>query len=397
MDARTGIPAFHFDGSTAFRHSVTVEEASHGLRLVGDDAAVIGGVLYADLVWREDQGGLPVYGLTSVEGWRLGFLAAPSATMAAQLPRAVKYGGVIDRLGLPAAMGAFAVVSVAAVLVFMAMPQWLAPMVPYSWEQKMGDVIVGDFGGRLCHTDAGQAALDRLEAKLDARSAKAGGRELDVRVANIDMINAVALPGGKIIIFQGLLEKAKSPEELAGVLAHEIGHVRRRHVMQSLLRQLGLSFLLGGIDGQAGGALNTVLSLAYGRDAERDADLWSIDRMAAARIDPTDTADFFERMSGMDNDDTTTKAPENGAQTKAEAKSGAALPKTDEAETAQAERALSYITTHPANVDRTRAFMGSKKAGVRYVPAMPAADWDVLLTMCDDDPDVKESTNGLLF
>ena len=378
-------PAFYFDGTTAFRHDVSVEDAGHGIRIVSQNGAEIGGVPYADLLWREEQGGFPIFGLKAMEGWRLGFLGQPPAAMAAKLPRKVKYGGVIDRIGLPAALGAFALVSVGAVALFSAVPQWLAPFVPYSWEQKMGEAIVGDFGGRLCHTDQGQAALDRLEAKLDAK-----GAELDVRVANIGIVNAVALPGGKIIIFQGLLEKSKSSDELAGVLAHEIGHVRRRHVMQSLLRQLGLSFLLGGVDGQAGGALNSLLSMAYGRDAESDADNWSIARMAEAKIDPTDTGGFFERMSAEERGDTQTKGkPKTDADAKAIAQ--------DEQEAAKAEQVMSYLATHPANADRTRNFRASKKAGVTYAPAMPAGDWQALLTMCANDPDVKEDEGGFPF
>ncbi len=385
MTDASAIRAFYFDGATAFRHDVTLIDAGHGLRILAEDGTEIGGVLYADLVWREAQNTLPIFGLKDSEGWRLGFLDTLPTAMAAKLPREVKYGGVIDRIGLGGAMAGFAVVSVGALALFAAMPQWLAPLVPYSWEQKLGDAMVGDFGGRLCQTPAGTAALARLEGKLDAH-----GEDLDIQVANIEMVNAVALPGGKIIIFQGLLDEAKSPDELAGVLAHEIGHVRRRHVMQSLLRQMGLSFLLGGIDGQAGGALNGLLSMAYGRDAERDADNWSIARMADAKIDPTDTAGFFTRMSGEENGE----AEEKGAKEKRGATGDQAnkkVAKTDEVESAKVERALSYVTTHPANADRTKAFMGSKKANVTYTPALSAAEWDAVLTMCEDDPNVKES------
>jgi beta-barrel assembly-enhancing protease len=380
MTDSPAIRAFYFDGATAFRHEVTLIDAGHGLRIMAEDGTEIGGVLYADMVWREAQNGLPIFGLKDSEGWRLGFLDSPPTAMVAKLPRAVKYGGVIDRIGLGGAMVGFAVVSVGALALFAAMPQWLAPLVPYSWEQKMGDAMVGDFGGRLCQTPEGTAALNRLATKLDDQH-----QELDIQVANIEMINAVALPGGKIIIFQGLLDDAKSSDEIAGVLAHEIGHVRRRHVMQSLLRQMGLSFLLGGIDGQAGGALNSLLSMAYGRDAERDADNWSIARMAGAKIDPTDTAGFFTRMSvgGADDDVAAGKA-------KAGDKANKKIAKTDEAESAKVERALSYVATHPANADRTKAFLGSKKANVAYAPALNAAEWKAVLTMCENDPDVKE-------
>ena len=375
MTERPEIGAFYFDGATAYRHTVTLRDAGRGLRIIGEDGIEIGGVLYADLVWREEQNALPIFGLKDSGGWRLGFLSSPPEAMAAKLPRAVKYGGVIDRVGLGGAMAGFAVLSVGAIALFAAMPQWLAPLVPYSWEQKMGEAMVGDFGGRLCKTPEGTAALNRLAAKLDDQH-----QDLDIQVANIDMINAVALPGGKIIIFQGLLDDAKSSDEIAGVLAHEIGHVRRRHVMQGLLRQMGLSLLLGGVDGQAGGALNGLLSMAYGRDAERDADNWSIARMAEAKIDPTDTAGFFTRMSGG-------RDPDKAAGDKANKK----VVAEDEAESANVERALSYVTTHPANADRTKAFKGSKKPNVTYAPALNEAEWDAVLTMCENDPNVRDS------
>ena len=63
----------------------------------------------------------------------------------------------------------------------------------------------------------------------------------------------------------------------------------------------------------------------------------------------------------------------------------------DEAESANVERALSYVTTHPANADRTKAFKGSKKPNVTYAPALNEAEWDAVLTMCENDPNVRDS------
>ena len=99
--------------------------------------------------------------------------------------------------------------------------------------------MVGDFGGRFCNGPGGQAALDALVRKIDQ-----GKPAVRVHVANIGMVNAVALPGGNIVLFRGLLQEAKSPDEIAGVLGHEIGHVRKRHVVRALMRQAGLSVLL---------------------------------------------------------------------------------------------------------------------------------------------------------
>ena len=73
-------------------------------------------------------------------------------------------------------------------------------------------------------------------------------------------------------MFDGLLKQARSPDEVAGVLAHEIGHVREKHVMQALLRQMGLAVVLGGIDGNSGALVNNMLAMSYSRESEAEAD-----------------------------------------------------------------------------------------------------------------------------
>ena len=167
--------------------------------------------------------------------------------------------------------------SAAAVAIVLLSPQWLAPLIPDSVDEKLGDALVGDFGGRFCSTPAGDAALKKLVASLDANPG-----DLQVEVAKIDMVNAVALPGGKVILFDGLVKQARSPDEVAGVLAHEIGHVRERHVMQGLLRQMGLAVVLGGFDGSGGSTLNSLLSTTYTRDSEREADDHSLKALKKA-------------------------------------------------------------------------------------------------------------------
>jgi predicted Zn-dependent protease len=73
---------------------------------------------------------------------------------------------------------------------------------------------------------------------------------------------------------------------VAGVLAHEIGHVRERHVMQGLLRQMGLAVVLGGFDGSGGSSLNSLLSTTYTRGSEREADDHSLKALKQANVSP---------------------------------------------------------------------------------------------------------------
>ena len=178
------------------------------------------------------------------------------------------------------------------------------------------------------------------------------------------MLNAVALPGGKVVLFQGLLDQAKSPDEVAGVLAHEIGHVRERHVMQGMLRHMGLAVVLGGFDGNGGATLNNLLSTTYTRGSEKEADDHSINAMAKAGISPQGTSDFFERLAQMDGSDRMGENDQN--------------------------RALAnYTSSHPLSDDRKNLFRKSRIKGKVYQPSLTYDEWIELKTMCAQDRDVK--------
>ncbi len=353
--------AWYYDGINAVRRSVEMQIISQSFYLLEDERRH-GPFDFAELDYIGKQRTADVYGRDGFDGWRLGLSGDVPAEIARRLPVKRRYGSWIDSIGLGPASVTFAIISAAAVAVVLFSPQWLAPLIPASTEKRVGEALIGDFGGRFCHTKAGDAALKKLTGKLDANVA-----DLQVEVAKIDMLNAVALPGGKIIIFDGLLTEAKSPDEVAGVLAHEMGHVRRRHVMQSLLRQMGLSVVLGGLDG--GGTLNGVLSTTYTRGAEAEADEHSIQQLSRAKISPIPTASFFERM------------------TKAE---GTA----DQNEKVKA--LTGYMSSHPLSESRKKAFEGSVVKGDIYKPSLTPAEWTELKTMCAQDRTAK-SGFGLDF
>src|SRR5256886_15163623 len=126
------------------------------------------------------------------------------------------------------------------------------------------------------HADAekqGRAALDGLAGGLEAAAALA--MPLKVAVLHKPEANAIALPGGHIYVFEGLISKAQSPGEVAGVIAHEIGHVAHRDGTRSVLQAAGLSFLFGMVLGDfvGGGAViiatKALLQTSYFREVER--------------------------------------------------------------------------------------------------------------------------------
>ena len=243
-----------------------------------------------------------------------------------------------------------------AVLLFLlfAVPQlsaWIAPWVPVSWEEDIRDVSISAVmaafgGGEFCTGEAGTAALESLFSRLTATVES--DYDIRVRVSSHELINALATPGGEVIIFRGLIEFAQTPDEVAAVLSHELGHLVRRHPTQALVRALSfdlmLDFVIGGF--ALSGLGQIALTLSYSRDAEREADAVGGKMLADAGFRPAVLADFFRRL---------------------EEKQGA-LP-----------AAFRYLSTHPTVAERIDRADKSGGGG----PAMLAEAWDSLQRICD--------------
>lgn len=113
-------------------------------------------------------------------------------------------------------------------------------------------------------------------------------------------LNAFATPGGHIYVFTGLIKKLDNEDQLAGVLGHEIAHADRRHTSKALEREYGLSVLLSILLGenqsqlvQIGAGLAT---LKFGRDAETEADAYSVEYLGDTRYTCDGAAEFFKKM-----------------------------------------------------------------------------------------------------
>ena len=343
-------PAWLYDGTSAVRREVEVEASGEALliRFPGGESET---VPPGRLCHIESRASAEVYGRTDIQGWRLGISAQAKAALAAALPAPQRYGRLIDRIGLVPAIAAFILVSGTVIFAGGKLPEWLAPHVPMSWEKKYADSVVGDFGGRYCNGPGGQAALDKLARRLSPSAAR-----YDIKVVDIDMVNAAALPGGTIILFEELLAESDGPDEVAGVLAHEISHVERRHVTESMLRDLGLGVVISAFGGGAGGSIDSVLSAGHSRASEREADRDSVDMLRRAGISPLPTAGFFERLA------------------KQEEKLG------------RVGEGLSYLSTHPMSSERRELFRSSAQKGRAYAPALSRDEWEALFNICFNDP-----------
>lgn len=149
-----------------------------------------------------------------------------------------------------------------------------------------------------------QAIFDELLAQAEPGQAKP--RLLFREGGPLLGANAMALPGGSVIVTDELVRLAEIPEALAGVLAHELGHIQHRHGMRRLVRLAGLSSVTLFLTGDASDLLHEasvlgtgILDLSYSRDFERDADATAVALMRKTGKDPALLAKLLERLDAQ--------------------------------------------------------------------------------------------------
>ena len=169
-------------------------------------------------------------------------------------------------------------------------------------------------------------------------------------------VNAFALPGRRLVIQSGLIQKAKNPDEVAGVLAHEIAHAEQGHIRRKILKEAGLSLLIAWISGGWGGSpggihelVRVLSSTAFDRTYEAEADRVAVRYLQTAGIDPEGLAVFMDRLAANEKENPT--PPE-------------------------------WLSTHPASPKRavTIRHQAAQNPNTAYQPSLTEADWQALQT-----------------
>jgi Zn-dependent protease with chaperone function len=186
----------------------------------------------------------------------------------------------------------------------------LAPMVPQALERPLGDAAAAQikslFGGKSCNAATGQEAFDKLVGTL--REAAGLDPSVISSVVATPVPNALALPGGQMLLFSGLLDKAENPDEIAGVLAHELGHLKHRDNLRNMIHDGSTSFLIGLLFGDVTGsgaaifAARTLMSSSFSRDVEQSADTFSIDVMGKLGRPTKPMGELLFRVTGKQGD-----------------------------------------------------------------------------------------------
>jgi len=231
----------------------------------------------------------------------------------------------------------------------------LVTVIPDRWAVRAGDLVLDhlytEYSANVCRSAEGDKALNKLVQGLQVMDLP---YDLRVQVVDHHQVNALTAPGGRIVILNGLLQEAESVSEVAGVLAHEAGHVYYKHPMQGVVNILGFSIVGSFFGGDAASIAVVALSMSYGRDMERQADKKALETLLENDISASGILGFFERLN---------KKKKNNV-------------------AAELEKLLS---THPLSEERIKYISDhiEQHEGVKkFTPYLTDHEWQALKNMC---------------
>ncbi len=179
-------------------------------------------------------------------------------------------------------------------------PKLMAGWIPGPLADKIGLEGVALFGAATseCNEGEGAVALRRILDRL--QDASSYGRRFKLHLVKGEQENAFALPGRHIILVSGLLKGAEAPEEIAGVLAHEMGHGLEKDPEALFLRNIGMKVIVKfttWAEDSRTAFRAMLLQLRYSREAEVEADAHAIAILRRARISSKYAGDFLLRSA----------------------------------------------------------------------------------------------------
>jgi len=231
----------------------------------------------------------------------------------------------------------------------------IAPLIPVEWEKKIGDAADAQarqtLSGKTCATPGGSQALRKFSQRLQEGAHPRLPATIEVISSNIP--NAFALPGGKVYLLSGLLDRARSQDEALGVLAHELGHLEHRDHLRRIIATGGTALLVSAMFGDmtGGGAMiaigNSLLNAAHSREAEAQADDYAARTLERLGRPARPMGELLLRLTGNEKDD-----------------------------------AFTILRDHPVSADRLARLAAADK-GVSSSPLLSDEKWKALKTICD--------------
>ncbi len=356
-ETSTTFTARYFDGHRLQPHQTQGEISSFGLRIITVDSTVEWPKENLQVMefWQPDRPA--VIGCKQFEGARLIITDEKiSQQILALVPsKNIKHGQFHHPWRI------LGWVCVASVLLFIGL-LWIIPKaspliadtIPHSWENSLGQYAIKAVVGSHaeCVAPPGRKALAKLVNTLSTNASIQ--YPFDVKVIHFSKreINAFAVPGEHIIIMSGLLQFVDSPDELAGVIAHEMGHGLEHHPTQALIRQLGIRVIMNAALGSSFDFASTLLNMRHTRENEQQADDIAITILDKAHITRTGFRNFFEKLSAKETN-------------------SSLRPFTD------------YFSDHPGHHERMTRIQ-SQMPTSPLQPSLSAQEWQDLKNICQE-------------
>ena len=355
----------YYDGESAVRREVVVDVIPGGLRILDSaDHGEVGTWEYRELRPVDEVTRDGLCRIRTDHGRARLVLTDRSLIdeIAAHAPQLATSGR--NRASLFLRWTGLVAVSMAALLAVLwaGLPRFadeVAEIIPTTWETSLGESLVEPTVRQLALFDTAVTTAwctarrghDVLEALTRRLAPAESPYRFQVHVASLEMVNAFALPGGQIVLTRGFLRFVESPDEVAGVLAHEIGHVVRRHTTAAVIEALGLAFLFGVMLGDPGTAAigsagEILVGLGFRREAETEADESALELLGRAGMSTQGLADFFDRL---------------------------------ERKTGDMPEILHLLSTHPPEESRRELF---EQSATERPPSLGASEWQELREIC---------------
>jgi Zn-dependent protease with chaperone function len=201
-------------------------------------------------------------------------------------------------------MAGFAVLALVVSMLMGLMVRSLVARVPVAWEQELGDKVMAELKEKETFIDDAKLQTNLLQAVAPLlRVVPTNTLGFRFYLLKHPLPNAFALPGGHVVVTTGLMALADRPEEIAGVVAHELAHVTRRHVFRKIVSSAGPYVLCrlfmrdnSGLLGVLAGSSQLLVSQSFSQDYELEADDVGWQYLVAARIDPRGLTDMFKKL-----------------------------------------------------------------------------------------------------
>ncbi|GAM99642.1 putative Zn-dependent protease [alpha proteobacterium U9-1i] len=239
----------------------------------------------------------------------------------------------------------------------------IAHALPPTYQDQIGDIAwsqVNALADMCDDSDEAELILNTLASRLMQSANIPRKDEIWISIVDAPIPNAFALPDNSIVVTDDLIALAEHPDEVTGVIAHEIGHIEHRHVMTNVIRNIGVGVFFDVVFGGAGVgqavaiASVNLAALRYGREDETEADNSGLDYLDQANIDPAALARFFDRISELEHEAGVDEIP-------------------------------TLLASHPAS--EARAAAARARARTNAAPSLTDAEWRVVRSSCGMDPD----------